>query len=834
MSTSIQEITKFILNEHEINDFFKSHRPTFETIDEEKAKGLVSMLAEGHSYSTILRDHFDDDLDQLAKSAAYAFSIGAINREQVSSILEFREMQLGLAGSTFTAVNSFDFFDANNELTSKAADILPHFLSSEDKDKFLALLKDKPRSEQCFYIVKIPAISRQSIGIRGLLELGHELKIIKKSRTPVIQANYEGIESDEQYAQDKEDVVTVTIFSVGARDALTKAIYGEHAKSIFPSLGKFSIDDIKNSIRSHGRYAAVSYPGVEDTISFHLILARVFYSGMHDEAHRRLISSIPNPAYKALIAAVDVIRSQTDIEWSKDIWDTIDMEVGEFLTETQAYRNQTSPDAITSMFARLLNARVFTQDRPMGLLTDSPLIETTWLLMLDIVLNKEKWQALSIDANFFPEASFYKKIIDFIEANKQVIVHESSPAKQVAMLMARYFNLPTTALDNIKFEKQERYVQLVKDDKPFFIPKSLALALSNMGDYQAIFIAQIRKGDLHFSEMSNEQWQRLSKRIQLNQKINPNLNTLLAVNGLKIKDILDFTDEKFEFLISNRIINLLEKDRITIQEFKALNTKDSEHLAIKGVYKLFKNNKITYQEFKELTDKDCERLKEQTIFALLYDNKITFQEFKALNDTNCKRLKNLNLSKLLYNNSITFEELKALTEVECRHLYEDSIFNLVYSNKISLQELRELSASRLINNLKVTAINALVLNGELSINRFKLLTDAELTNLVHDRIRPLLFNGILTFQRFEVLHASGLIEKIKGLDHATWFNIIKNNLDINEVLGLNKLVDVDNSSQSIASSGISFFATKLKEAASSLATVVNSLPSLNSNSTSNK
>ncbi|WP_419420266.1 hypothetical protein ACNVED_02920 [Legionella sp. D16C41] len=410
-------------------------------------------------------------------------------------------------------------------------------------------------------MIKIPRKSLlENPKIDGLLGLALQLKVINRSLNLLIDRGY--LPYIDLNEQQEEEYETITVFSVGARDALTKAIYGKHAKNLFPSTGIFDINDIENSIRRYGRYASISYPDVKDETSFHQVEARSFYLALHDELHRRLISTIPNPVYDALLHSIDVIREKTNRKWSKEIWDTLDMEVGIFLQETQTYRDATDPKALTECFARLLNAKVYSEDRPMGLFTASMFVETTWLLMIDMVLNKQKWEALSIDIHSFPKPSVYSEMIEFIEKFRHLIEQESSPEKQVAIMMAQYLNLPIGSLDNIKFEKHGQYLQLVSEGKSLFVPKAAALIPLTLSE-QAELNTVLNKQKFDFKEFSEEEKLILFRRAS-------HLMHYIDLNKISLKELVSLTDEEFIAVIDFAIINLIERSRLTLQEFKEL------------------------------------------------------------------------------------------------------------------------------------------------------------------------------------------------------------------------------------------------------------------------
>ncbi|WP_131781983.1 hypothetical protein [Legionella gresilensis] len=514
-------------------------------------------------------------------------------------------------------------------------------MSSEEKKRFLSLLKEKPSSDQCFFVVNIPRSLLQNNDenterLNGLLQLSNNIKIILKSPTPVIEREYTPfveLTDELEEGEKEEEFYPIVVFSAGARDALTKAIYDTHAKSLYASIGRFNIDDIERSIRNYGRYASTAYPGVEDETSFHKVIARVFFLTLHDEAHRRLISTIPDFAFEALLQAIDVVRAKTDIKWSKEIWDTLDMEVGEFLNETQAFRNQTSPQARTQTFSRLLNAKVYTEVRPMGLFTDSPFIETTWLLVIDIVLNKKNWQIFSIDESAFPEGTFYKDMINCIQKNKQALENEPSPARQVAIVMSQYFNLLAQNSNDVKFEKQGRYLQLSQGTKPFLFTKEVSLLLENNRQYYSILIKAIREGHLGFSPFT-EKMDKILKRINFLVEVvkvrSDDLLKLIEKEKLPLLDLVSLTDDEFK-KINFTVIDLLETGKLRIDKFKQLCASSMiEIVKNPNIYGLIDKGKLTISDIEALPLGKRIELQDPTIVAAFLSDELTLEAFKEL------------------------------------------------------------------------------------------------------------------------------------------------------------------------------------------------------------
>ena len=213
-----------------------------------------------------------------------------------------------------------------------------------------------PSYEACFFSADIPEEHLKEVKISNFLDFAKDLKIIQKSSAPLI--NPRKFPEVETMEPEKSSIlITMIMGSMSVKDAISKAIYGEHAKKSYPRLGEFSIDMIGESMENNGRYIAIDYPSIPSSRSFHKIESSPTYVALHDEVHRRLISTIPNPAYAAFIDAIKMVIEKTGFKWSREIWDAMDMEVGDFLNDYLNYHNydQNDIELNTKYFTRLLN-----------------------------------------------------------------------------------------------------------------------------------------------------------------------------------------------------------------------------------------------------------------------------------------------------------------------------------------------------------------------------------------------------------------------------------------------------------------------------------------------
>ncbi len=486
-------------------DFCGDHTLVFSQEDEERAEALVVFLSEERApLEFVLTEIFSGDIDQLARSACFAFSCGALTREQVSTLLEWREIK-----STAEAVKQVFLLDASGNFTEEAKRMVRQFFSLAGSEEFLQELRKKPRSEQCIFEVTIKQADQANPAIRNLFNILQNVYVVKMHSSGIQRYDFEE-------AEVPQNPLSLIFFGAGSRDAQVKAYYGEHAKKLYPRLGVFSKEDIERSVRAGGRYSAVSYPGIAAAASFHGIPANTLYLTLHDEAHRSITSTIPNNLFHASLYALDVVRAALGanprLHWSKEIWEHIDMDLDVFFRITEERRNTTDPHEINEDFLDVLSARVASESgrRPGGLFTDSARVDTTWLLLIDMVCNPGPWLTFGIDPRYFPTDSIYKTLYDFIAANRSLIEMTPAipPAHQVAVLKSQYFGLILDPSKTILFEKgKDNFLQVTVDGAPIGMSKALILKFLTEGinsedkDFLSALISYMQSTPKDFCEL---------------------------------------------------------------------------------------------------------------------------------------------------------------------------------------------------------------------------------------------------------------------------------------------------------------------------------------------
>lgn len=456
---------------NDYQDFCGGHEQeiNFSIIDSKKEEQFIIGIQKDLSFAELV-SIFEDDLDQMANCAIHCFSKNILTRSQAASFLEYRSLKKNLIDVTI--------IDLTDE--SIMGETVP--LRTSERLKLIPLLKSMPRMESCVFSASIPAQYLQDVKISGFLDLTAKSDVIVKSVQPIFKPrNFENEIGPEETG---EIYIKIYIGSVDVRNAITKVRYHEHAKDIYPALGEFDINDVGDSVEKYGRRLSVDSPDVSTSKSFHKIESFPTFIGLHDEVHRRLISTIPNPVYSAFIDAIKLAREKTGYKWSRELWDAMDMEVGEFLDmhTTFDYSNYNKNDIRlnTKLFVRLLDANVYTESRTAGLFTCSPYIDTTWILLIDIALNPDAWKMKGIDFSTLPRNHSYRLMHDFIIKNKTKIENTKSTAEQIAIIKSAWFGITLPENPEIKFvriegEKTPRHLQVMVNKEPIALSKRDAI-----------------------------------------------------------------------------------------------------------------------------------------------------------------------------------------------------------------------------------------------------------------------------------------------------------------------------------------------------------------------
>jgi hypothetical protein len=670
-------------------DFCGEHVLDFSSINMKEADFLIDALREGEKFSAILSNVFKDDLDQMARTAAYAFSIGKITREQTASVLEYRMM---IEAFWSNGVEEIEILDTDGDYTEEAHRVGGFLENHTQFTTLQALLKNKPRSEHRAFILTLPRMMSEQLP--EFLQLTTQLKVTIK---------------DSNVSEPH-----IILPSVGVRNALTETIYGKNAKLLFPRLGLFTINDIERSMRLGGRYAAVAYPGIDSPLDFHGLRAHPFYIGLHDEAHRRLISTIRNTAYEAFFYAIDVLRSLTNIHWSKEIWDGVDMEIGLFVNE---YAQDTMSD-----FLGLLSAPVYTQQRLMGLFNASPYNDTTWLLLIHMVLHEDEWKKREIFPSKFEQYSIrYGKLINFIKLHKNEIEKETSPAKQAAILKCKYLGIEIVNKESICLKKVKgNYIQLEMNHEPIVHPKALCVQMDIQSEYPYLWLKflqnlkiiakdrfntvfdldkfkvfyELIKNKYSYTGIFDEKNLEIVNRpMSYFKEYDAYLNAIVLFNMCDLDEIKDFDGNIFDVVVGLLAYKKLANEDVlhyfNSELFPQLTMAASLKLNLNdyNIRSLIKKEKLTLAKLPHLAAPVIQLITTTPLTTLVERDKLTIAKLSQLSKELIQLIKRRYISNLLQEGQVSIAQLESLSPATIKILTlrqtEDSIDN----NEVTVQEL---------------------------------------------------------------------------------------------------------------------------------------------------
>lgn len=602
-------------------DFCGNHKLDFSKVNPHEVSHWIENLNR-KGLSMLVMEKDPAMLDKIALHTAYAFSTEQLTSDQVITLLDWRAMML-----EFAEVKIVPLLDSFGQLTEDAIRFFTfNNIDNKELDQLTTSIKLLPQSEQCFFSLTDNTDLDSTSNLRTLAE---GLKLIHSIVTPIGRSNQgghrpqisDGIELPPDGIVNSQPLVTFITLTAGIRTILTQRLFGLDAKSIYPRLGEMGIDDIDRSMRSKGRYIELDFPGIKKTGSFHNIKAKSFYLSLHDELHRQLTSSIPNPCYEALFSAIDVVREKTGIRWSKEIWNATDCEVSEFLFLDKAQRNNKSIESVSNQFKRLIDASILSEKRLVGLFSDNPLLETNWILMIDMFFRKDFWLTKGIDPNEFEQSSAHGEIYDFIVRNESLINDKQSPAEQVFIMMNLYLSEKGSHnvqeySDEIRFSKQkgDNYLQLRRNKKLCFISKQGVL------EHSKIYCFAIR---------NNISLSRLSDKI---------------INVLK--------DDKIKSLITDNIISVEQLEKLPLKTIEALKEYN--------IRKLIRDNLLSIEKLETLSPKTIEGLKDYYISILIQLSKLSVEQLEKLSQKTIEGLKDFNIYNLIQRSQLSVEQLEKL------------------------------------------------------------------------------------------------------------------------------------------------------------------------------
>ena len=278
-----------------------------------------------------------------------------------------------------------------------------------------------------------------------------------------------------------ENTTQFSWLSAGARETLTKLVYKEHAKhqQFFHGTG-ITREKILAGEEERARFAVASVPGIEKVTAFHEIESPEFLVILHDELHRQIISAIPNPIYHATLRLVEQLRIMAGRPWSPEIWHLTDMD---FALDRLTFGEPIDVKKLnlTELFVNLLSESDL-EGKPLDIFLLSPYCDTSWMILLDMVLHKPEWEKLGIHPEKLPEP--LKEMHDFLYDH----LEEALPLPvQLLKLKCEFLQIPFPEGD-IGFSKRAKTpvpIEILVNGQPypfrkstlFFLPTKLRLSL---------------------------------------------------------------------------------------------------------------------------------------------------------------------------------------------------------------------------------------------------------------------------------------------------------------------------------------------------------------------
>ncbi|WP_133127064.1 hypothetical protein [Legionella nagasakiensis] len=377
---------------HLLNYHPKKNNGIKKSINKRKLDALSMAIDAGNWGDVIFKDA---TLPQLALSL---FGSGKISQQQIYTILE-RHQTL----KDYPLMADFEILNPDGSFSHAAKELLlPRLrqrsyvngLSSAQLEEFRLMIAALPKSEQYFYVTE-----------KGKLKEHREYRQLGNTLTQL-----DGILNAGG---------ALFHLSAGARDAFGLATFGlkEYVRPM-PRLGQQMLADIEHGVAHRARYAALNYPDTKPYENIHN------YEGVndleatsHDVYHGNVMSTIPENFLKALKRFVDISRTHTGCQWSKEIWDWVDNDyiyffhrygrtpntddIGrstELLCDMLAYGNGTTVRSVSAGGSLLRRGR----PTPLGI-----------LIFLDMIKNRLDWFELNINPDRLTgRFGFYYSLID--------------------------------------------------------------------------------------------------------------------------------------------------------------------------------------------------------------------------------------------------------------------------------------------------------------------------------------------------------------------------------------------------------------------------------------
>lgn len=314
---------------------------------------------------------------------------------------------------------------------------LAHIFTDEER----ALIKQLPASEQVVLVTTLHS------------------SIAKLTRV-IMRLN--SIPKDKKYAY---------LPSCGIQNARGIVRYGKDFYPVRPSIGLHSLSEIEQGIREDkARIGYIYSPLTPDPGWIHESRSDT-YPGIlcHDVFHSKILSTFPEYIKSALLRCIDVIREKAGMTWSKETWLYID---GDFRYFSLGEFNK--HDQPMAQFCSMLDTSQSDEMEPYGGIIDSNSQLTLvgiWIF-LDMIKNKNAWQAIGLDPDQLPTEernhalpslpigvykpknyrAYYQKLLHLHKRDSELL--NKSPSAQVfeTMLYFNYASQLSNAEQDLFFE----------------------------------------------------------------------------------------------------------------------------------------------------------------------------------------------------------------------------------------------------------------------------------------------------------------------------------------------------------------------------------------------
>lgn len=357
-----------------------------EPLEEGQLAALKNALTLGDWTSPVFQETL---LPQYALSLHLA---GTITFHQFCTVMERWQ-----TFKDFPPLHTYKLLDEAGEFTEAAKNIwLPAQnkgrilkpLDKEQQENLKVLISTLPASEQIFYTTEVGKLQDEKEDSLGNTLL--RLDLVQKEK-------------------EKEGTSYLIHASAGVFDALNLVRFGidEYVRPLH-RLGAQTVDDIEAGVRAGVRMTALNFP---DTVPYGDIHGyddvTDFEATMHDKYHGLVMSAMPKRIVAAILHVVDVLREETKLKWSKEMWILIDAELTYPLASFKHKKMVgQSNEEMTKLFCTTLkagNSSAFQVTQYGALIMGGKPTDLFILLLLDMYANPDQWAKYHIEPRFLSE-----------------------------------------------------------------------------------------------------------------------------------------------------------------------------------------------------------------------------------------------------------------------------------------------------------------------------------------------------------------------------------------------------------------------------------------------